>query len=91
MASARTGEGIDELHAAVSAHLRQRMGRSRRTLELPISGAIAGERLSYLHGHPRCTVVDTSVSECGESMLVTVEIDQATFDAHPWVATACRE
>ena len=89
LASARTGEGIAELNSLLAERLSLRMGRSRRTLEVPLGGALAGEQLSYLHKHPRVTVVETSVDESGETMLVTVEADESAlnaFDGQRWAA-----
>ena len=82
LASARTGECMDDLSAAIAGRIAQRTGRTRRTLELPLGGALTGEQLSYLHGHPRVTVVDTTVNADGSRMLVTIEADESTYQAY---------
>ena len=81
LASARSGEGMDVLGEAIHSRLARRTGRSSRTIELPVSGSETGEQISYLHSHPRVTVTDTSVSEDGEVMLITVEADADAMNA----------
>ena len=93
LASARTGEGIEALNAAIAARLARRTGRSRQTIELPVSAADTGERLTYLHRHPRITVAETSVSDDGETMLITVDADEdavRTFAGQRWGGSSDR-
>ena len=75
------GEGVVELSALMVERIARRLGRSRRTLHLPADGELAGQQLSYLYRNPRATVLDTAVSEGGEQMVVTVEMDDATYRA----------
>ena len=83
--SALTGTNIEELRRLIEDQLRQACGRVLHTLELPCNSQL-GERLSYLHRHPRISVLDTSASEDGEQLLVRAEMDS---DAHAaWVGRA---
>jgi len=81
MASALTGEGCDELTSEIASRLAMRMGRVRRTLTLPCESGVAGRQLSFLHGHPRASVVHVEVSDDGSSMQATVDIDADTYAA----------
>ena len=89
LGSARTGEGLDALNTAICQRVALRTGRNQRTIDLPASGAITGERLSFLHRHPRVTVLSTDVSDDGDRMFVTIEADEnafAAYDGHRWEA-----
>lgn len=73
LASALTGDGLDDVIAAITACVARRTGRARRTFVMPIS---APEVLSHLYGHRRIHVLETVVSEDGQRMTLTVEADE---------------
>ena len=80
--SALEGTNMESLRSLIEEQLRRARGRALHTLELPCNGHL-GERLSYLHRHPRISVIDTAASADGEQLLVRAEMDS---DAHAaWV------
>jgi GTP-binding protein HflX len=90
--SALTGEGCDSLAEAIAARLGARAGRQRREVSLRLDGsASSSEQLSFLHGHPRISVVATEVSDDGERMRVTADMDATawlTWSGRRWGGAA---
>mmetsp|Transcript_25734 Transcript_25734/g.81655 ORF Transcript_25734/g.81655 Transcript_25734/m.81655 type:complete len:117 (-) Transcript_25734:39-389(-) len=79
--SALAGTNLEALRGMIAEHLREARGRSSHTLELPCDGQL-GERLSYLHRHPRISVLETATTGSGEALIVTVEMDRDTHRAY---------
>ena len=85
LVSAVDGSGLSELTGTISAHLDARLGRARQTLRLPLdgkdSGRVLSQQLSFLHGHPRVSVVEQRDSHDGTALVVTADMDIDTYHA----------
>lgn len=87
--SAVDGSNLDLLREMIADLLGSVRGRARYTLELPYDGEDSHieRRLSYLHRHPRISVLETAASDDGRHLLVRAEMDRdarAAYLAQRW-------